>query len=353
MNNIQRDASFNVVNPNNFNDNDIDRAKGLTSYSSTANTLGNTNGDDNFFQRTTLPAYAHSYMLTAILSPDYVDVTGDGVSDDDLGTAVKLNYTRAYANYKWRVPYSHDGSQAYYDEGFKNDRYDDKGSYSYGEKEVWYLHSIESKNYVACFYTSKRNDAMAVKGENGIIDYDSAFYKLDSIGLFTRLDLQQNGSSALPIKTVHFEYDYSLCPKVDNQANPDWGKLTLTKVWFTYGRSRKGSMSPYQFTYSDFNPDYTIKGYDRWGYYKPTPSDVDIADLDNPGKGLATHDDPYVKQDKSTADQYMQAWTLTQIQLPSGGKIQLEYESDDYAFVQDKDAMQMFPVIGAGKSSTF
>ncbi|MBL7898047.1 MAG: hypothetical protein JNJ99_05905, partial [Crocinitomicaceae bacterium] len=37
--------------------------------------------------------------------------------------------------------------------------------------------------------------------------------------------------------------------------------------------------------------------------------------------------------------------------LPSGGKIQVDYEADDYQFVQDKKAMQMFQIVGAGPAS--
>ena len=34
--------------------------------------------------------------------------------------------------------------------------------------------------------------------------------------------------------------------------------------------------------------------------------------------------------------------------MPSGGTIQVDYESDDYQYVQDKRAMEMFKVVGAG-----
>jgi hypothetical protein len=40
------------------------------------------------------------------------------------------------------------------------------------------------------------------------------------------------------------------------------------------------------------------------------------------------------------------AWSLTKIHLPSGGKIEVEYESDDYAHVQNVPAMQMFKIVG-------
>lgn len=41
---------------------------------------------------------------------------------------------------------------------------------------------------------------------------------------------------------------------------------------------------------------------------------------------------------------------MKSIELPSGGKIDVEYESDDYAFVQDKRATDMVEILGFGNS---
>ncbi len=40
---------------------------------------------------------------------------------------------------------------------------DDKGSFVCGSREQWILHSIETKNFVAEFYTSSRQDAQGIK----------------------------------------------------------------------------------------------------------------------------------------------------------------------------------------------
>ncbi|MEZ5059470.1 MAG: hypothetical protein R2879_20755 [Saprospiraceae bacterium] len=40
------------------------------------------------------------------------------------------------------------------------------------------------------------------------------------------------------------------------------------------------------------------------------------------------------------------AWNLKSIELPSGGKINVEYEADDYAYIQDRRAGQMFFISG-------
>ena len=59
-------------------------------------TLDNDEGSDNYYSSTSFEEYAHSYLLTAVLGADYVDLTGDGPSDDDLGYFVKFNYFSVY-----------------------------------------------------------------------------------------------------------------------------------------------------------------------------------------------------------------------------------------------------------------
>ncbi len=49
---------------------------------------------EKFLKKVEMPPYAHSYLLTSIIGPDYVDVTQDGVTEDDLGYWVKFTYTR-------------------------------------------------------------------------------------------------------------------------------------------------------------------------------------------------------------------------------------------------------------------
>ena len=48
-----------------------------------------------------------------------------------------------------------------------SDPTDDKANYIYGEKEIWYAHSIESKTMVAQFILKDRHDGFGVKDSNG------------------------------------------------------------------------------------------------------------------------------------------------------------------------------------------
>ncbi len=302
------------------------------------------------------PAYAHSYLLTAVLSPDYQDVDGNGPTENDLGSYTKINYSLKNSNYKWRIPFRKD--KASLNEGLKSDKYDNSASFVYGEKEIWHVHSIEGLNHVAYFYTSERRDGFGVGELDGGLSAQNPSYKLDSIVLYSKTDLDN------PIKTVVFEYSYKLCPNTHN--NIDYatntpnslgnGKLTLTKLYFRYGNSFKGKFNAYKFDY-DFSPEYNasyhIKGYDAWGNYKPASVSLNewassAGACDDNNKLLAT-EFPFSIQNKSYADQYATQWHLKKITLPSGGSIEVDYESDDYAYVQDRGAMQMYFLKGFAK----
>ena len=311
--------------------------------------IHNDAGIDGYYSKIKTPPYAHSFLLTAQLSPDYQDLTGNGVTPDDLGNAYKFNYTKTSDNYKWRMPYSGDN----FHEGYKTDDLDQKATYTYGTKEMWYMHSIESKNQVAEFYTSPRKDAVGVKGEEGeekgVAPTDTSdnnrSFKLDSIVLYDKLDRLVNKEEAIPLKRVIFDYDYSLCENVEGQIEVGKGKLTLQSIEILNGNSNNGKKSPYLFIYSNVNPDYNPDAVDRWGNYKPKSVNPD---------GIKNADFPYSPQEYTDSlNTWANAWSLKEIITPIGGKINVEYEADDYAFIQDKTAMQMYPVIGAGSSKEY
>lgn len=315
----------------------------LVAYSAGDASIGNNRGLDNHYNAVSTPPFAHSYLLTSVLNVDYVDADAiKGPSKGDLGGYLKLEYKKLN-NYKWRNPVN--ANEAYYDEGLNSDKNDDKAHYIYGEKELWYVEKIISKNHVAVFYTSDRNDARSVTAETGGVSSSNlAMQQLDSIKLYSLPDYEANSAAAIPLKVVHFEYDYLLCPGYDQNINPSEGKLTLTKIYFTYQNSYKGKYSAYSFEY-DNNYEYNIKSVDRWGSYKQKPagcSGPDNVDTDP----LSPSDFPYVGFDKTNVDNWVAAWNLSTIHLPSGGKIEVKYESDDYAYVQHKQATQMFKIIG-------
>lgn len=312
------------------------------------NTSGNKKGMDHFFEKVSTPEYAHSYLLTAVLSDDYADLTDNGPSDDDKGTYTKFNYSRILS-YPWRTPFTAEKNSAFYNPGIGIDEFDDRGSYVYGDKELWYLHSIETKNYIAVFFTENRDDGYCAKDENG--ERGTTQSKLlRKIALYVKSDLlnTKSGHKPVPVKVVHFEYDYSLCDGVPSNG-AGTGKLTLKKVYFTYGNSTRAAQRGYKFDYQlgssqqqeIDNPAYAHKASDRWGFYKP---ETGVA-------GDPTNADyPYAEQNKQKADEHARAWNLKQIALPSGGIINIEYEADDYGFVQNRKPMQMFTVLGSNET---
>lgn len=322
---------------------------GLVSYNPNVdNSMDNRRGDNNLFIKKEIPASANSFLLSAYLSSNYIDRTQNGPTPDDLGNYTKFNYAKMSQNTKWRFPYEE--NTAMYNPGLQSDEYDDMGSYLYGEREQWYLHSIESKNFVAEFHYSDRVDGRGVIDENGGVDNSTgaAAKKLDYIALYT-IEGKKNGEA--PIKTVHFEYNYELCPNVPNSINTtsgDNGKLTLQAIYFTYGNSQKGKLHKYTFDYSNYNPSYSLGETDRWGGYSPANANASCGETG----GLNQFEYPYANQNKTEADLNASAWMLNTIHLPSGSQINIDVEADDYSYLQDKLPSKMFKVVGLTDDGT-
>lgn len=304
------------------------------------NIAPNNKGRDHYHKSTTMPGYAYAYLLTAILSPDYVDCDGiDGPSEGDLGTYTKLSYVKV-DNYEWKSPYDKPGeigSMAILNEGIREDKEDDKATYVQGNKELWFLHKVETKTQVANFYISDQNRTDACS--NGDMNKNM---RLDSIRLFSCVDYNQLHEDATPIKAVHFVYSQELCPGVWNTTDGvNSGKLTLKEIYFTYGKSYKGELNKYQFDYSTINPRYNPMAFDRWGNYQEFET------------ALPNYEFPYTTQIETDANDNAAAWSLTKIELPSGGAIEVNYEADDYAFVMHKRAKEMIKIDGFNSSQTY
>lgn len=331
---------------------------GIVRYQPGENSINNSSGIDHFYNKTITPAYAHTYLLSSVLSSDYEDKTGDGPTNDDFGSYTLFEYEKKEDEpYKWRIPYG--SMEASYDAGLNSSKTDQKGSYLYGEKEIKYLKKISTKTHVALFTLSEREDARGVVDENGGGGSTSGhLYKLDQVRLYSRpeyikyaAELEDDDSSndptaqeLSPIKTAFFEYNYELCNGVPNNLQGG-GKLTLKKVYFTYRNSEMGMHEAYEFSYDSVNPTYNMKSYDVWGNYAPNTVEPSW----NVGTPITKAEFPFIDQEnRSIQDQYASSWALKQIKLPSGGAIEIDYESNDYQYVQDRNVMSMYKVTGAG-----
>jgi hypothetical protein len=315
------------------------------------------NNIDYYFSRKTLKDYAYSYNISEIRGADYVDANGDGkVNDGDKGYWVKFSYdsvSRTTSPYLWRSPYYGGNFIA----GKLTTQRDNKASYSYGEKTVSYLKSVETNSHIANFHITPRKDGRGANKElNSLGDgsiYGANSYKLEYISLHPK------NNPATTLLKVFFDYSYDLCKNTfNNDGSVDThaalggktitnskGKLTLKKMWIEYENSARGKMNPYKFDYHELsaeeNPDYSPNRYDRWGY--------------NRMNGISPCDNPYVPQFKSgdpafrsKMDKTVSAWSLKALTLPTGSTITIDYEADDYAYVQNQRAGQMFRIDTTG-----
>lgn len=311
-------------------------------------------GTDMYSSKTEISPYAYAHLLTAIVGDDYVDSDEiEGPSDGDIGYWVKFTYKLHKNSYHWRTPFE----GVNYSPGFLNTKFDDKGSYMYGEKEIYYVASAETKSHIVKFKTSERADGRGAVEEfqnknltNPNENLGDKQLKLDEVQLYVKSALVTN-SSVAPLKTVKLNYagaNEELCQKIVNREkiNTKGGKLTLKKVQFLYQNSMRGSYNDYTFHYAN-NPDYEPLQVDRWGSYTTAFGIADICKYQN---------FPYVEQNSAydaNRNQDASAWLLSAIDLPSGATINVDYESDDYAYVQNKVAMQMTKVEAVGNLNDF
>jgi len=309
------------------------------------------------------PAYATSYLLTSILGADYIDVDNNGPSNNDYGYWVKMSYVK-YAGgdspYKWRAPFN----EAMYMKGSVSTLEDDKGTYQYGEKEMWYMNKMETKTHILIYELSERRDNFEANKQyntNNEIGTLSGL-KINKIHLYEKKEYLEKGDLATPIQTVHFVYDYSLCKNVLNNdgvaennehvLSNENGKLTLKEIYITTEGNTRGMLTPYKFNYDDLNipnidenPDYDLYKYDRWGNYKVdnvSPcAQVDLPYTEQFDRGnIQTDTEKEIFNNNQ--NHRIGAWSLKEITLPSGGTIHVDYEKDDYAYVQSERATQMF-----------
>lgn len=312
--------------------------------------------------------YCNGYLLTQITTPDYVDIGNNGPTPDDYGGYTKFEYERVYDvasgnGYHYRMPYN--GLQ--YSKGDISDPTDDMGSYSSGNKDVYYLKRIVTKTHTATFFTSTRTDGLdaatdATAANSATIKGSKALKRLDYI------DLRTNPSTDYPagkrIKKIVFKYDYSLSVGVPN-ASGGSGKLTLKALWFESEGIVNAKVSPYQFKYNypdiagtyptkyktDFkvgydntilttgsqNPNYSPFSIDAWGNYQ----DVGTANIQRfLDMKTGVNQTPLATFDPA-------AWQLKVIQLPSGGEIHVQYEQDDYLYVQNRRATALVSLLSS------
>ncbi|HVZ38836.1 MAG TPA: hypothetical protein VHI13_06140 [Candidatus Kapabacteria bacterium] len=354
--------------------------------------------------------YASTYLLTLITTPDYIDRTNNGPTPDDFGGYTKFNYVRAAGTrtkssslsgswFAWRQPYN----GLLYSRNTLSDPTDDLGSFSSGEREVYYLKSIETKTHIAYFVTNRTNvvvNGHRIKGSltqrldayqayhtpssqaEALIAGDSTLTQAGYTSLFggtyypnanaaqrlERIELyakDADGNPATLIKTVHFEYDSSLRQGLPNARRTEVppstikrpGMLTLKKLWWSEGDVANAEYSPYMFGYeykraADYSHDVE-QHYGDIAHFadalssaeqNPDYSPVDIDAWGNyqlNGGTRYVKMQPWVNQVPDTSSFDPAAWQLKWIRTPSLGEVHVQYEQNRYSYVQDHPAMGM------------
>lgn len=348
--------------------------------------------------------YATAYLLTQITTPDYVDRTNNGPTPDDYGGYTLFHYRRAAGSknkldtagnwYRWRSPYN----GLSFEKGSLSDPEDDLGAVYTGEKELYYLESVETKTHVALFVTNKASIAHGDKLIRGSQQerrdgYQQMPYTSDSVEAFIagdstataalldsadlpRRNLQerlerielyvkgQNGHADSLLQTTYLGYDYSLRRGLPNsQRHPDStlrdGLLTLRSVWSQNLNIHNAKIHPYTFGYQyrksadyDLLPDDLKENYssiisygDRYSSAAQNPR-YSMFDADRWGSYRAdgaersSRLNPWVNQAPDSSFDPA-AWQLKWIGMPGGGEMQVQYEQKDYSYVQDRMAMAM------------
>jgi hypothetical protein len=249
--------------------------------------------------------YVGSFLITEILSNNYIDVNNDGPSIDDIGGYTVFDYEQVYGSdnkkegidyewdslgnseqnssnwYKWRTPVA--GYN--YDRNSQSDRGDDLISFASGEKEVYNLEAISTKSHVAIFVNNKSdilinhdgvNISIQGSGDDRKDGYESIhsewvagksqtaditsnknirylerieLWKLDEMNPFTT---DVNGNKVYNVikklQTTFFSYDYSAWIGIPSSEQGS-GKLTLKKVWTESGDLKSDYHNPYSFEY--------------------------------------------------------------------------------------------------------
>ena len=313
--------------------------------------------NDAYFEKRQLKKYATHWLLTAITGPDFIDLNGNNIADnDDLGYWVCMDYGKWTDGYIWYAPHG---------EEFRVDEENPEvKNYTWGRKDVYYLDQIKTRTHNALFVKEHRNDSygkslvhedrLDKSTSNSLSFSNQSLLRLKEIILLKNEDTQdinKTNLTAIPsmpsahyvnsiqwndsisdgggIKQVNYSlqnnvldskdhsnwtslyeravkivdftgYSYDLATGAPYTQNGVGGRLTLNHVTLK-GKGGEQLMPSYNFRYK--NGSYSLSHKDAWGYNKFNP----------------------------------QLWNLEEIQMPTGGKIKMEYEPDTFTSAIDYD----------------
>jgi YD repeat-containing protein len=293
-----------------------------------------TSASDDFqgdkWTRQDLPSFDYAWLLTAVLSPDYVkqgtghsctvydpDVNGTAQTlclprDGDFGGWVRMNYTPK-EKYYWRAPYQALAGQV---TEVGDQLYPTRYLETAGVKSVGFLESIETATHKAIFVTGNRLDG------KGLFPHDFHYASVGSLSaypqaqlrLLSRIDLVSKVFGSKVVSSTRFDYDYSLAKSTVNSSAPGNGRLTLLAV--RQGGGPTGPwLPPYRFKYGPnlSSPPDADGGVDMWGYSCSACG-----------------------ASQTRPDGTFAPWGLVQVKDPAGGEMNVEYEPNRIVSIGDK-----------------
>lgn len=114
--------------------------------------------DSNVNEKRQYTPYATHWLLTAITGPDFVDTNQNSLPDDgDFGYWVRLDHGKWSDGYVWRSPFE---GYNYSTNNESEVGKEDKGSFQFGRKDLYYLDKIVSRTQTAYFVKDLRYDAV-------------------------------------------------------------------------------------------------------------------------------------------------------------------------------------------------
>lgn len=336
--------------------------------------------------------YAISWKLTAITGPDFKDVNGNGiVDDDDKGYWIKFDYGKWNNEFSWREPYYNCNASGiqnkilpprvqyiYYKSRSSINNLYREGNFSKGITEDYYLNSIETSTQKAVFIKDIRNDSKSAPTTSNSSTIKRL--KLSKIALFNKKDIAgisfkdasillmasqfdltgvnnvidvydfeslgtTNSINEKVLKQVDFTQDYSLCKGLynnfKNTFSTEYIQRTTSSLDAYYYvnnistplNNQSGKLTLLEINFKEqksvqINPSY------KFDYDQEDP-------LKNPNYNPDQQDFwGYFKSDYNSiyrghyttfaSSKNVDAWSLKKILTPLGAEIEVDYESDRY-----------------------
>jgi len=400
------------------------------------NTQENSTFDiSNVNEKRQFTRYATHWLLTAITGSDYVDrpdpSSGNQLktfNKEDYGYWVELEYGQWSDGYVWRTPYN---DRVYnYNTNTKGEiESKDKGGYSFGRKQLFYLDKINTKNRTALFVKELRGDSfgknLKFKYRNGgsttlghtgngqhsnslnytnpnlyVREYNGVHYKREYSLKLSKIvlvdsdygkNLSKNTSSSTSsnLATPYGRFGNTYVP--NSTCSPNWESPYFKDEYgnsYSYGIHNESKVLDVRDVSDTFIQDHALKVVElnhSYNLAKNSPSSSEVYTSNNTangkltlesvqikGKGGAeympatkfdyhmeslqnlnpnplntssissTQIQNYVEQRKNSVDNWgflqgtyqgkskAMAWSLKEVTMPTGAKIQVDYEEDDY-----------------------